>query len=439
MAAIQGAGMSIGQGVDTTNARRLVIERVAASHYINRSARLRDLLLYLADRVLEQNAGEIHEQEVGHHVFGRPADYDTTSDNIVRVHASMLRKRLEQYFAAEGSEEPLILEIPKGNYAPVFHERPERPEPVEAAAIQAPAPAQTPAPAARPALDRRWWALVGLTGALACSTAYLLATRPAGVATPESVPPTVRLFWSQMFRPGRATDVVLDDASIALYQELTGKTLTSSEYSDKSYLRTLGATAAASNLNEQVVSLFKRRNSSFADTNILWKLLQMPGAGGHSLLRFARDYSFRELRADDAVLLGNSRSNLWVEAFQQKIGLRWSYDAANGYYYPVDTWDGGKSYHSDISGDTHEGYCGIAFLPNLGGTGTVLIVSGTGGSSINGGADFLADESALALLRQKLGGSKEKPFPYFEALIRVEGRSASPRNSTIMLCRPPKG
>jgi hypothetical protein len=421
--------MSHGQAVDTANARKLLIERVAASRYIHRSARLRELLLYLAERVLADEAAEVHEQEVGHDVFGRPADYDTTSDNIVRVHASMLRKRLEQYFASEGADEPLILEIPKGNYAPVFRERPE-PPPI--------APALEPAGRAT---GRRVWALGALTAALACSTAYLLATRPApalGVVSSKS--PTVRLFWSQLFRPGRTTDVVLDDATVALYQELTGKTLSSSEYSDKSYLRNLAATAAASNLDEQVVALFKRRNSSFADANFLWKLLQVAGAGpGQTALRFARDYSFRELRADNAVLLGNRRSNLWVEAFEPKVGLRWTYDAAGESYYPVDTWNGGKSYHSDTSGDTREGYCGISLLPNLGGTGTVLIVSGTGGSSINGGADFLADEHALSALRKKLPTAKDKQFPYFEALIRVEGRSASPRNSTIVLCRAPKG
>jgi hypothetical protein len=68
---------------------------------MNRSARLRDLLVYLTTRVLEDEVFEIHEQEVGHKVFGRPANYDTGSDNIVRVHAAMLRKRLEQYFAEE--------------------------------------------------------------------------------------------------------------------------------------------------------------------------------------------------------------------------------------------------------------------------------------------------------------------------------------------------
>ena len=115
--------MSQGSGTSVADSRRLLVERLAGSSYLNRSARLRDLLMYLTERVLEGEAIEIHEQEVGANVFGRPADYDTAADNIVRVHASVLRKRLEQYFAAEGAGEETTLEIPKGNYALVFHLR----------------------------------------------------------------------------------------------------------------------------------------------------------------------------------------------------------------------------------------------------------------------------------------------------------------------------
>jgi hypothetical protein len=55
-------------------------------------------------------ADEIHEQEV----FGRPRDYDTSADDTVRVHVSVLRKRVDQYFAKEGSNESIIIEIPRG-------------------------------------------------------------------------------------------------------------------------------------------------------------------------------------------------------------------------------------------------------------------------------------------------------------------------------------
>jgi hypothetical protein len=51
------------------------------------------------------------------------ADYDTGADNIVGVTAPQARKKLEQYFASEGAGEPIILEIPKGQYTPVFKQR----------------------------------------------------------------------------------------------------------------------------------------------------------------------------------------------------------------------------------------------------------------------------------------------------------------------------
>src|SRR2546421_1320919 len=140
----------------TDQESRKLVERVAASRYLAKSARLRDLLVYLSERALE-GTDEIHEQEVGHKVFGRPANYDTGSDNIVRVHASTLRKRLEQYFSEEGATEPLILEIPKGNYAPVFRKR-SQPEPV------------SPPPSS----DRRVPVLAALACLFALSTAVLL-------------------------------------------------------------------------------------------------------------------------------------------------------------------------------------------------------------------------------------------------------------------------
>jgi hypothetical protein len=120
---------------DVKEQRRQLVQQVASSQYFAKSARLREMLLYVCDRVLDHQVGEIHEQEVGRRVFGRPADYDTAADNTVRVHASMLRKRVEQYFANEGLDEPVIIEIPRGNYAPVFRPRstklvaPELPNP----------------------------------------------------------------------------------------------------------------------------------------------------------------------------------------------------------------------------------------------------------------------------------------------------------------------
>lgn len=405
---------------EAADARRMLVDRIAASPYVKRSARLRDLLLYLSDRVLQGDADEIHEQEVGHKVFDRPPDYDTASDNIVRVHASMLRKRLEQYFAAEGSSEPLILEIPKGNYAPVFRTRELSPLP-------------PPHIQNKQRADWRLWMLAATTAVLACSTVYLLLRpRPSQATLPDSRP-TVRLLWEQVFQPDRPTDIVLDDAAVGLYQELTGRMLPLSNYYDRSYLRSV-PDAAADRVDSSIVL---RRQTSFSGASFLWKLSQMPGVSQRpTLLRFARDYSFRELKANNTLLLGNSRSNPWTEPFESKLGLRWAYDRAAGTYYPVDAWASGKRYLPSGPGDTHEGYCAISMLPNLGRTGNVLIVAGTGGSAVNAAADFLADEQAVSALRRRLASTSNQ-FPYFETLIRVKGRGGLPRDASIEVCRTP--
>jgi len=93
--------------------QRDLIARILASNRFNKSARLTELFQYLAQRVLEDEALEIHELELGERVFGRSPQYDTTADNIVRVHASLLRKRLAEYFQAEGRNEEFVVEIPR--------------------------------------------------------------------------------------------------------------------------------------------------------------------------------------------------------------------------------------------------------------------------------------------------------------------------------------
>ena len=107
-----------------------LLERAAASSQLRRAARSREFLYYVGTRVLKEGCTEIHEQELGHAVFGRPENYDTSQDNIVRVSATELRKRLEGYFTTEGASEPLVVEIPRGSYLPVFRARPEVVAPV---------------------------------------------------------------------------------------------------------------------------------------------------------------------------------------------------------------------------------------------------------------------------------------------------------------------
>jgi hypothetical protein len=117
-----------------------VAQRAADSAGFRNCPKLRAFLLYVCENTLCGKQDNVREQVIGAEVFGRPPDYNVREDNIVRVEARELRKRLESYFAAEGRQEPFVIEIPKGGYIPVF--RPVEPVPEAQTAAMAAAARQ---------------------------------------------------------------------------------------------------------------------------------------------------------------------------------------------------------------------------------------------------------------------------------------------------------
>ncbi|MBI1788762.1 MAG: hypothetical protein HYR60_14585 [Acidobacteria bacterium] len=78
----------------------------------------------MVERQLEGKAAELKESLVGIEVFGRRPGFDPRQDSVVRTEAAKLRARLSQYYAGEGAGDPVVIELPKGGYTPVFR-RPE--------------------------------------------------------------------------------------------------------------------------------------------------------------------------------------------------------------------------------------------------------------------------------------------------------------------------
>src|SRR3954451_19454277 len=91
--------------------KRELVERVANSPTFQRSPRLREFLVYVADCTINDRLEDTREQQIAANVFNRNPDYNPGQDNIVRVEARSLRKRLELYFATEGRNEPVIISM----------------------------------------------------------------------------------------------------------------------------------------------------------------------------------------------------------------------------------------------------------------------------------------------------------------------------------------
>ena len=102
---------------------RLQLRRILAGEGFKRSGRICRFLSYAVERTLQGHGDELKESVLAVEVYDRPADYNPKIDPIVRNDARRLRAKLREYYESEGSSDPVIIEIPKGSYLPVFRKR----------------------------------------------------------------------------------------------------------------------------------------------------------------------------------------------------------------------------------------------------------------------------------------------------------------------------
>jgi serine/threonine-protein kinase len=84
-------------------------------------------LRFVVERYIEGSLDRIREAVIGREVFDRGADYDPTIDPIVRVEATRLRSKLQQYYRMEGRNAPIVILMKKGSYVPVVRRRKKAP------------------------------------------------------------------------------------------------------------------------------------------------------------------------------------------------------------------------------------------------------------------------------------------------------------------------
>jgi hypothetical protein len=96
------------------------LERVLTSHHFSSSKRYPSFLRFVVGNALAGQSDLLKERVLGLEVFGRPANYDTTIDPIVRVTAAEIRKRLEQYYQEAGHDGEIRISLPAGSYIPQF-------------------------------------------------------------------------------------------------------------------------------------------------------------------------------------------------------------------------------------------------------------------------------------------------------------------------------
>jgi hypothetical protein len=120
LSAIPVAMAEVEKSLVTAQEVRREVEILLTSKHFARSEKQSSLLNYLCEKWIEGNAEQLNEYQLALEVFHRRADHSGAEDSIVRVQAHELRRRLNEYYLAEGKDRPVRIEIPKGSYRPQF-------------------------------------------------------------------------------------------------------------------------------------------------------------------------------------------------------------------------------------------------------------------------------------------------------------------------------
>jgi serine/threonine-protein kinase len=102
---------------------RQQLDRILGSVTFRRVDRLKRFLSFIVAEALSGRGSQLKEYVIGVQVFDKDSSFDPRADPIVRVQARRLRARLVRYYREEGGGDALVIELPKGGYAPVFKNR----------------------------------------------------------------------------------------------------------------------------------------------------------------------------------------------------------------------------------------------------------------------------------------------------------------------------
>jgi hypothetical protein len=410
-------------------------QRVVESAQFNKSPRLSSFLLYIVAKFIEGRQSEITEHQIGVHVFGRPIGYRTVDDNIVRNYARQLRKRLTEYFAGEGIDHALRIEIPLGGYLPSFTAPDQQRKPVLVERTVSSAINM----AARPSVEtRRGWTrvvagtclLVAYSAALVWLTCFVTARSRSPRHAPEPAGP----LWAAMLQGAGNTYIVPPDAGLNMVEDMSHQSMTLADYLRGKYLDLPLPGVDA----QSVTDLRTQQLTGFVDLQMVAILARLSEySPAHVLLRFPRDLRFDDLKSANAVIIGSECSNPWAVIAQNTANFQIHCNSGmqgatvvNLKPRPGEP----ASYTSHWNEPIHETYAIISFVPNLSGYGKLLLLGGLDAAATQAAGEALLRPETITPILQR-ARRPDGSLAAFEILLRSTSIQGNATNTHVIAYR----
>jgi hypothetical protein len=366
------------------------------------------LLRYLAEHSLDHPGIALKEYQIATEVLGRPAGFDPQSDSTVRVQAGRLRVKLSEYYAHEGVNDPIVVEIPKGSYALTFHARAVSPEAPAAAPVIVESREKKPAVV----LPVRSWGAVAivLLALLAVSlivNAFLLSrTRTSTTTSSQSIPLAYQLFWNRFLTGAQQPWVIFSNGSFV------GRPETGMRYFNP-----------ASDSQAFILDHYTGVGEVLAIHQLdhLFSLLNRP-------IRVKRGalFSLDDAQNNDLIFVGSPSENLTLTdlpgtkefIFQRLDSGPRKGDLAVVNVHPLP--GEAKTYLATPANQaTVEDYAIVSLLPGLDPSRSILILAGNSTFGTQAAVEYVCREDSINELLRHLKVSKASDLKPFEALLHV--------------------
>jgi len=384
------------------------VERLTKSHSLHSSESLCKLLRYLAEHCLDHPGVALKEYQIATEVLGRPAGFDPQSDSTVRVQAGRLRVKLAEYYAHEGAEDPIVVEIPKGSYGLTFHLRTKAG--VESALTTRMELVEGKVNSTK---STRGWAIavVVLSVSLAASfvtSAVLLSQRTRTQSVPaQSVPAAYQLFWNRFVTGAQQPWVIFSNGSFVGRPE-TGMRYFNPTIDARSFILDhytgVGEVLAIHQLDH------------------VFNLLNHP-------LRVKRGalFSLDDAQNTDLIFVGSPSENLTlldIPGTQEFVFQRLDSGPRKGDLAVLNVHpEPGEPrlfLATPANQPTVEDYAVVSLLPGLDPSRSILILAGNSTFGTQAAVEFVCREDSIKELLHRLHVSKASDLKPFEALLHVK-------------------
>lgn len=393
--------------------RLLLIERVIASTQFRSSLRLREFLLYIADCALKRSPEAATEQQIGVHVFQRPPGYNSSEDSIVRTHARLLRQKLAEYFATEGGAEPLIIEVPKGHYLPIFRTRESEPAPAPFALSSE----TKPVPVIEAAPVGRWndWKsmplgiAVGVLLVLIVAGSSLLLARTWKKAAAAKTP--IEVFWAP-FLSGDPPVVIYSNA------RFLGDSKTGLRY----------APAGVDPATEPVVDHY----TGIGELTSVYELTRMFDAHrANFVLKRSLLVTWDEAKQRNLIFIGSAAENPSLNALPSLTDFTLVAKPESAGFINEHPRPGEPALYSRPEHPLTMDYAVIALMPGVQAGKRTLMFSGLTTLGTQAAVEFAAHKDTLGELLKAVSTSNGEVRP-FEALLAVTLEGGVPLQSKLI-------